>query len=102
MSTEIPIPDDPMSPEEAAAFARLRKEEVKEIDDSILSCATSRWQKVARVVSDVKRKLAARYPQFSYNFYAERTRFLAESNRLDSQGDLSCMRFSEVKLPNEK
>src|SRR5947209_3946721 len=51
MSNEVPVPDDSVSPEEAAAFARLRKSEAKEIDNAILSCATPHWQKVARVVT---------------------------------------------------
>ena len=98
MSREVPIPNDPISPEEAAAFARLREEEVRDIDDAILSCAARRWQKVAMMISLAERKLALRYPQFTYSFYAERIRLLAEKGQLESQGDLSYMRFSEVRL----
>ncbi len=87
--------------EEAAAFARLPKGEVKDIDDAILSCATSHWQKVARMVSLAEKNLASKYPQFSYSLYAERIRFLAVEGLLESQGDLSFMRFSEVRLPHE-
>ena len=101
MSREVPIPNDPISSEEAAAFARLREAEVKDIDDAILSCATSHWQKVARMVSLAEKKLASKYPQFSYSLYAERIRLLAGEGRLESQGDLSFMRFSEVRLPHE-
>ena len=101
MHRELPVPNDPMSPEEAAAFALLRKEEVKDIDDAILSCATAHWQKVARMVSLAEKKLGSKYPQFSYILYAERIRQLAEEGRLESQGDLSFMRFSEVRLPQE-
>jgi len=101
MSREIPIPNDPITPEEASAFARLRKDEVKDIDDAILSCATPHWQKVARMVSLAEKKLASKHPQFSYTLYAERIRLLAEERRLESQGDLSFMRFSEVRLPHE-
>jgi hypothetical protein len=36
MSREFPLPNDPVSPEEAAAFARLR---------------TTRWRKVAMMVA---------------------------------------------------
>ena len=46
-------------------------------------------------------KLASKHPQFSYTLYAERIRLLAEERRLESQGDLSFMRFSEVRLPHE-
>jgi len=53
------------------------------------------------VVSLASKKLGTRYPQFSYVFYAERIRALADFGRLESQGNLSYMRFSEVRLPNE-
>jgi hypothetical protein len=101
MSPEVPIPNDPISPEEAAAFARLGQDEVKDIDEAVLSCATPHWQKVARMVSLAEKKLVSNYPQFSPDFYAERIRLLAEEGRLESQGDLSYMRFSEVRLPHE-
>ena len=98
MIPEIPIPNDPVSPEEAAAFARLHASEVEAIDEAILSCATLHWRKVAMMVSLAEKKLGTKYPQFSYSFYAERIRTLAKEMRLESQGDLSYMRFSEVRL----
>jgi hypothetical protein len=51
------------------------------------------------VVVQTMEKLADRFPQFSDVFYAERIRALAEQGRLDSQGNISYMRFSEVRLP---
>jgi hypothetical protein len=101
MSREIPIPNSPLSPEEASAFAQLSKKEIAEIDDAILSCATPHWQKVARMVSLAEKKLGTKYPQFSYSLYAERIQLLAKEGCLESQGDLSYMRFSEVRLPHE-
>ena len=101
MASEVPIPNPPLSPEEASAFAQLGKEEAGRIDDAILSCATPHWQKVARMVILAEKKLSAKYPQFSYVLYAERIRLLAEQGRLDSQGNLAYMRFSEVRLPHE-
>jgi hypothetical protein len=101
MSREVPVPNEPIGPEEAAAFGRLREDEVAGIDDAILSCATPHWQKVARVVMLAERKLGTKYPQFSYVLYAERIRLLADQGRLESQGELSFMRFSEVRLPHE-
>lgn len=101
MSREVPIPNPPLSPEEAAAFARLSQEEVAGIDDAILSRATPHWQKVAKMVCLVEKDLAGKYPLFTYILYAERIRLLAEKGRLDSQGDLSSMRFSEVRSPRD-
>jgi hypothetical protein len=101
MSREIPVPNDPVSPEERQAFARLRTGEVKDIDDAILSCATPYWQKVAMMVSLAEEKLRTKYPQFSHSLYTERIQLLQDEGRLESQGNLSYMRFSEVRLPHE-
>ena len=101
MSREVPVPNEPVGQEEAAAFARLSKDEVTGIDDAILSCAAPHWQKVARIVMLAEHKLSTNYPQFSYLLYAERIRLLADQGRLESQGDLSFMRFSEVRLSHE-
>jgi len=100
-SGEIPIPNSRLSPEEASAFAQLTNNQIASIDDAILSCASPHWQKVARMVSLIEDKLVTKYPQFSYALYVERIRLLAEQERLESQGDLSFMRFSEVRLPHE-
>jgi hypothetical protein len=67
----------------------------------MLSCAFPRWRKVAEIVGFAMDKLSAKYPKFSDVFFAERIRVLAEQGRLESQGDLSSMRFSEVRLPDE-
>jgi hypothetical protein len=69
------------------------------IDDAILSCVLPRWQKVAMVVSVAGKKLEMQFPEFSYILYAKRIRLLAKQGRLESQGDLRYMRFSEVRRP---
>jgi hypothetical protein len=60
-----------------------------------------RWQKVAMVVARSTDKLESRYPDISSAFYAQRIQILADQGRLESQGDLDYMRFSEVRLPRE-
>lgn len=69
------------------------------IDGTILACALPRWQKVATVVIRAEEKLAAGFPQLSYVCYAMRIQDLAGRGRLEAQGDLDSMRFSEVRLP---
>ena len=101
MPDEVPIPNEPLSDEELTSFAKLNRQEADEIDEAVLSCALPRWQKVAVIVGCVMDKVSVKYPQFSDSFYAERVRALAEQGRLESQGDLSYMRFSEVKLPSK-
>ena len=98
MSDEVPIATQPISPDEASAFARLSAEEIKGIDEAVLSCILPQWRKLAMIVTRVEDKLKAQYPQFSRGFYAERIRFLADSGMIESQGNLSYMRFSEVRL----
>ena len=101
MSPEVPIPNPRLSRKEAAAYAKLSPEDIAAIDDSIITSALPHWRKVAMVVSIAEKKLQGRYPQFSYVLYAKRIRLLAKQGRLESQGNLRYMRFSEVKLPDE-
>ena len=101
MSREVPMPNPPLSRMEAAAFAKLSPEDIAAIDDVIVASALPHWRKVAMVVSLAEEKLRDRYPQFSYVLYAKRIRPLAKQGRLESQGNLRYMRFSEVRLPGE-
>src|SRR4051794_11454065 len=101
MGDEVPIPNGPLSAEEIACFAKLTQKEIAQIDEAVLSCAFPRWRKVAAIVVFAMDRLGGKYPQFSDVFYAQRIRLLAEQGRLESQGDLSYMRFSEVRLPHE-
>lgn len=98
---EIPIPNLPLSPREMALLEQLSAQELKAIDEAVLSCTRDDWRKVAMVVSLSMERLADRYPGFSDAFYAERVRTLVDSGRLQAQGNLSHMRFSEVRRTNE-
>jgi hypothetical protein len=102
MSDEVPEANPPLSSEETSAVARLTPTDLEFIDTTILSCALTRWQKVAMVVGRTEKKLRTEYPQLSYIFYAMRIQDLADRGRLESQGDLDYMRFSEVRLPDER
>lgn len=99
MTEEIPISTPPLSPEEQAVVARLSEADIEAIDATILAKSIHRWRKVARVVAEAMAALEDRYPDVSYIFYAQRLIKLAEAGRLESQGKLTYMRFSEVRLP---
>lgn len=88
-----------MSAEEKAVVATLTKKDMEDIDAAILTQASNHWLKVARVVFWTETALRERYPGLSYIFYAQRLIHLAEEGRLESQGNLEYMRFSEVRLP---
>ena len=80
----------------------MSPDDLKFIDAAILSIVPPRWQKVAMVALRSQEKLEAKFPQFSYLFYAKRVQFLADQGRLQSQGDLDYIRFSEVRLPQSE
>jgi Protein of unknown function/Fumarate reductase flavoprotein C-term len=97
---EIPIPKEPLSDKERATLAKLTEADWVIIDTAILASASDRWRKVAMVVGRIAKDLQEKYPDLSYSFYAERISQLVDAGRLDSQGDLSYIRFSEIRLLN--
>jgi hypothetical protein len=101
MNDEIPIANPPLSSEEQSAVAKLSDADIQTIDAAILANSSGGWFKVARVVSKTEDALRHQYPALSYVFYAQRLSQLADDGRLESQGDLSYMRFSEVRLPTD-
>jgi hypothetical protein len=98
---EIPVPNPPLSPREAALFAQLSAKDMEVIDEAVLSCVCDHWRKVAMVVSLSMERLGDQYPDFTDVFYAERVRALADSGRIEARGNLSYMRFSEVRRTGE-
>jgi len=94
---ETPIPNPPLSATERAPLARLSSADLEAIDSAVLSCAQGRWRKVAIVVGLCMESLGKRYRGFLDVFYAERVRALVDSGKLESQGNLAYMRFSEVR-----
>lgn len=99
MSEEIPQPNPALTAEEQSAVAKLTAADLQVIDAAILANSSNRWLKVARVVTSAEDALSNSYPDLSYVFYAQRLIRLAEEGRLESQGNLEHMRFSEVRLP---
>ena len=72
---------------------------VPQIDDAILSSVEPHWLKVAMVISRAAKKLYGDLPdgEDAYTMIGKRIEFLVETGRLQSQGDVSRCRFSEVK-----
>ena len=77
----------------------------QELDDRILSVVKPRWLKTARIIAQTLEELGIQpadsdaYDQSSHKV-AERIERLVQLKRLESQGDLSLWRFSEVQLPS--
>ncbi len=99
MNEEIPVANRPLTVEEEAAVAMLTAADLQAIDAAILANASNRWLKVARVIMRTEDALREHYPKLSYVFHAQRLIKLVEEGRLESQGNLAYMRFSEVRIP---
>jgi len=80
----------------------MAKEEASNIDfdELLLGRATARWQKAAMVIGKVMTDVSeADWPGDIY--LAKRLQALVISGKLESQGDLSRIGHSEVRLPQK-
>jgi hypothetical protein len=107
----------PMRSELRAKWAKLREENsalrildaqlelasapISYFDGQLLSYVTDTWKKAARIVGEVMMHQLD-VMQISDFVLAPRLQALAASGKLESQGDLSRIRFSEVRLPQKK
>jgi len=94
-------PDPPLDVEQSLRVSKLSQEDLWDIDREILTQSARSFRKVARVVSQVMDKLSTRIPDVPDVYYAQRVRHLVEIGKLESQGDLHHMRYSEVRLPGQ-
>ncbi len=95
------VPDPPLTKEQIALVNKLNEADIKKIDEALLSNASQNWRKVARVVGTTMMKLPERIPGIPDIYYASRIRRLVEEGKLESQGNLAYMRFSEVRLSSK-
>lgn len=92
--------DGPLTEEQQKRVDRLTPEELQRIDDSLMADASTQWRKVARIVGTALIENCDAIKGVPDIFYASRVRKLVEEGRLQSDGNLDYMRFSEVKLPD--
>lgn len=95
-------PDPPLSAAQRALVGALTADAVLAIDEALLSNASTQWRKVARIVGMTMSSLPARVHGIPDVYYAERVRELVARGLLESQGDLTRMRYSEVRLLGAK
>jgi hypothetical protein len=72
---------------------------VVDIDAAILGFAITRWQKTAMIIAKSEQSLRASKVDASLDDIAERIYVLEAQGRLESRGDLTLWRHSEVRLP---
>lgn len=95
-------PDPELTPEQLNLVAELTETEIEAIDNALLANASEKWRKVARVVGATMMELPCRVEGVPDVFYSQRVRKLVEVGLLESQGNLSHMRHSEVRRVVEK
>ena len=97
MDNEEIKPDPELTEEQKQLVAKLTKDDLHKIDEALYSNTKNNWRKVAMVVGLTMSKLPNRIYGLPDVYYAIRVRGLVESGRLVSQGNLSYMRYSEVR-----
>lgn len=94
---EHPVPDGGMTSEQLERIAELTDAEVQRIDNSIISHCKDHWRKVAMVVGSALLDNLDTIPDVPDLFYADRVKKLVQTGKLESQGNLYMMRFSEIR-----
>ena len=70
-----------------------------QIDEVIFSVLKPNWRKVAMIITQAHDVFENRHIDIAYDVIASRIEALCEEGRIDSQGNLSNWRGSEVRLP---
>jgi NADPH-dependent 7-cyano-7-deazaguanine reductase QueF len=92
-------PDGKITPEQEGLVGQLTEDEVHEIDMALLSNTNDKWRKVAMVVAKTMLELPCRISGIPDIYYSQRIRRLVVEKKLIARGDLSYMRYSEVRKP---
>lgn len=101
MEYDDTAPNPPLSGKEQELVSRLSKAEIERLDKELLANCTHQWRKVAMVIGMTMGTLESRTFGIPAMYYAHRVAKLVREGRLESQGDLQRMRYSEVRLPNK-
>ena len=99
LNEETPEPDPDLTEEQKTLVNKLNPQELEEIDNTLISEAQPRFQKVAKVVGFAMIKQKNRIEGIPDVFYSQRVQKLVKEGRLEAEGNLKYMRFSEVRLP---
>ena len=95
-------PDRTLSAEEKKRVEALTEADVAEIDAALLANACEHWRKVARVVGTTMSELPNRVPGIPDVYYSLRVQKMVQEGVLEAQGNLSHMRYSEVRTAQKK
>ncbi len=93
-----PPDEPPLDVSDETAVHRMTDEEIAEVDETIIKCASYEWAKTAKVVTSAMTKSQAKFGDIPEQFYGARVRALVSTGRLMAAGDLNRMQSSDVRL----
>lgn len=88
-------PDTMLEAEDEAYVRSLDGEAIEKLDQGLLAECSTQWRKASRVIG----ASMGTAPDIPVGFFARRLIALGAAGRLEVQGDLNFIRFSEVRLP---
>ena len=88
-----------LTPEEEAQARLLTADDLRRIDECLLSNTSQQWRKVARVVILTMQAVGDEFSGIPAVFYALRIKRLAETGSIEAAGNLNRMRYSEIRIP---
>jgi hypothetical protein len=94
-------PDLPLTPEEQAALDALSPSEVMELDRALIANCSRSWRKVARVVGTTMMVPPFKTSPLPDVCYATRVVELVRLGKLEADGNLNYMRYSEVRRAHQ-
>lgn len=101
MTKKEELQSDPtLTPEQKRMVDQVSETDIRKIDQALLSNASYDWCQVARIVTTTMIELdnGMGLPNI---YFAERIKHLVREGMLESKGDLTRMRFSEVRLKHK-
>ena len=99
MNHQNDLPDKTLTKEQLKLLEKLSDTEIHTIDNALLANTSSQWRKVSRVVATTMNCLPCRVVGIPDSYYSQRIQQLVSAGLLESQGNLSYMRYSEIRRP---
>jgi len=93
--------DRPLSVEQQKFVSELSLEDIQKIDETLLLNTSLHWRKVAMIIgSTMVVGFKNEYQNIPDIYFSQRIAYLVKMGKLESQGDLRRMRYSEVRKIN--
>jgi hypothetical protein len=94
---EFDMTDPPPTAEDLAIVASVSADVIAKLDKALLNAASNDWRKMARLVGNAMAEAKPVVPDLSYSYYVYRLRDFVASGVLEFRGDLTIMRFCELR-----